>query len=73
MSRTVDLLQWRASQPSPARLMAEIAECNQRYRRKPRDPDEAVLLIRSAVNAVARREAEGRLVRLGPRHYELRG
>ncbi len=52
--------------------MVRIAAEPDRRRRKPRDPVEAELLVRSAVAAVARREAEGRLVRLGPRHYELK-
>lgn len=72
MNRTVDIAEWRASRPSSARLMAEVAEGEHRQRAKPRDPDEAVLLVRSAVAAAARREEEGRLVRWGPRNYELR-
>lgn len=66
------MAQWRATRPPIARQLARIANSPDRVRRKPRSPIEARLLLRSAVKSVADREAEGRLVRLGPRHYELR-
>ncbi len=72
MGRTVDLEQWRASQRVRTRLMAQLAGTKDRKRRRPRDPVEARLLERSAVAAVARRKAEGRLVRFASRRYELR-
>lgn len=73
MRRVTDLEAWLAQRRRVnTRLMAQIAEAPDRRRRKPRDPVEAELLIRHAVEAARRREAEGRLVRLGPRHYELR-
>lgn len=72
MRRVVDITQWRATRPPIARRLAQIASAPDRVRRKPRSPIEAKLLLRSAVKSVADREADGRLVRLGPRHYELR-
>jgi hypothetical protein len=51
--------------------MVQLAQEPERRRRKPRDPVEAALLERSAIAAAERRRAEGRLVRVGPRRYEL--
>ena len=55
-----------------ARLLAVLAERHWLPVRKPRDPVEAKLLQRAAIESMRRREAEGRLVRLSPRSYELR-
>lgn len=72
MTRNIDLEEWLASRSKPTRLMVQLAQDPDRRRRKPRDPVEAELLERSAIAAVKRRQAEGRLVRTGPRRYELR-
>jgi len=72
MRAMVDLESRLAEQRAPTRLLAQITEARDRRRGRPRDPVEAALLERSAVAAVARRRSEGRLVRLGPRRYELR-
>lgn len=70
--RTYDYDEWRTRPRANACLIAVLAERQRLPRRKPRDPVEAKLLLRSALESMRRREAEGRLVRLGPRTYELR-
>jgi len=72
MNRVVDLDEWRANRHDNVRLLAQHANQPRSPRRKPRDPVESRLLLRSALESIRRREAEGRLVKLGPRMYELR-
>jgi hypothetical protein len=54
-----------------ARAAAQLAQKQRRIRRRPRTAEERELIIRMALVEVARRHAEGRLVRLGPRAYEM--
>ena len=70
--REFDYDEWLARPRASARLIAELAEREAPRRRKPRDPLQTALLARMAVSKMRRREAEGRLVRIGPRTYELR-
>ena len=69
--RAYDYDDWLKRPRKNARLLAVLAERQRLPVRKPRDPVEAKLLQRAAVESMRRREAEGRLVRLGPRSYEL--
>jgi hypothetical protein len=68
----VELTEWRERHRSNARLIAELAEQPHVVRRKPRTPEEHAALERAALSAIRRRVAEGRLVRIGPRRYEVR-
>jgi hypothetical protein len=54
------------------RMAVLVAQGPRSPRRKPRDPVEDRLLYEFAVASVRVRAASGRLVRIGPRHYELR-
>ena len=53
------------------RALAKFAGGPKRIRRRPRTDDDRVMIHRMAMLEVARRVAEGRLVRLGPREYEV--
>ena len=53
------------------RALAKFAGGPKRIRRRPRTDDDRAMIRRMAMLEVARRVAEGRLVRLGPREYEL--
>lgn len=53
------------------RALAVLAGGPRRVRRRPRTADDRALIARMALLEVERRQAEGRLVRLGPREYEL--
>lgn len=53
------------------RALATLADRRKRVRRRPRTADDRALIARMALLEVERRRAEGRLVRLGPREYEL--
>ena len=70
--RSWDFDEWLSRPRENARLIAALAERQHLPRRKPRDPVEARLLQRAALESMRRREAEGRLVRIGPRDFELR-
>lgn len=72
MNRVVDFDEWRASRRANVRLLAQHANRPRSPRTKPRDPVESRLLLRSALESMRKREAEGRLVKIGPRMYELR-
>jgi hypothetical protein len=52
--------------------IARLAGGKKRVRRKPRTDDDRALIARMALVEVERRIADGRLVRLGPREYEMR-
>lgn len=52
------------------RMAVMVAQGPRSPRRKPRDPVEDRILYEFAVASVRERAASGRLVRLGPRHYE---
>ena len=71
MKRDYTLEEWRALRASTLPEMARLAQ-NRRIRRKPRTAEERLMIIRSVVAAVERREREGRLVQIGPRDYVMR-
>lgn len=75
MNRTVEWDQWKARRQERMRDAARLAEALSQSRRagssRKRSPEEAEMLTRMALVECARREAEGRLVRIGPREYEL--
>ena len=51
--------------------LAMLADGPRRRRRRPRTDDDRAIIRRMALLEVGARRAEGRLVRLGPREYEL--
>jgi hypothetical protein len=64
--------EWRAMQTRNFRMVVLVAQGPRSPRRKPRDPVEDRILYEFAVASVREREASGKVVRLGPRHYEYR-
>lgn len=73
MRRVTDLDAWIAQQRRATTVaIAEMAEQPPAVRRKPRVEGEHDVLALDAMDAAERFHSEGRLVRLGPRHYELR-
>ena len=73
MKRTYEWDSWVIERRSRASAVARLAQTprHERLRGRTRSSEEYEMLRHSAVAAVARREAEGRFVRLGPRRYEL--
>jgi hypothetical protein len=53
------------------RALAIMADRGRVVRRRPRTDDDRAIIRRMALLEIAARFAEGRLVRLGPREYEL--
>ena len=53
-------------------MVVLVAQGPRSPRRKPRDPAEDRILYEFAVASVRERAESGKLVRLGPRHYEYR-
>lgn len=73
MRRVTDLDAWIAQQRrATTTAIVEMAGQPPVVRRKPRVDGEHDVLTLDAIDAVDRILAEGRLVRLGPRHYKLR-
>lgn len=68
--QTVD--EWRAMQTRNFRMVVLVAQGHRAPRRKPRDPVEDRILYEFAVASVRERAASGKVVRIGPRHYEYR-
>ena len=64
--------EWRAMQTRNFRMVVLVAQGPRSPRRKPRDPAEDRILYEFAVASVRERAESGKLVRLGPRHYEYR-
>lgn len=54
------------------RALARFAGGPRRVRRRPRTSEDRAIIRRMALVELARRSREGRLVRIGPREYELR-
>lgn len=74
MSRTVEWTEWRARRRTMrefARLSERLAQSRRAGSRRVRTPEDVAIITRMALVEVARRKAEGRLVRVGPREYEL--
>ncbi|MBE0476290.1 MAG: hypothetical protein IBX62_04220 [Coriobacteriia bacterium] len=72
MTRVYDYDRWMAERGRMLPLIARLAGQPRATRRRPRSPEESRMLARAALDAIRRREREGRLRRLGPRRYELR-
>lgn len=53
------------------RALALMAGGQHRHRCRPRTRGDRAIITRMALVEVARRKAEGRLVRIGPREYEV--
>lgn len=53
------------------RALARLAGGPKRIRRRPRTDGDRAMILRMALLEVRARRAEGRLVRLGPREYEM--
>ena len=70
MNRAYTLDEWRATRARTLPAVVTLAQ-RQRVRRKPRTADERAMLMRSAIAAAGRREADGGLIRTGPRSFEL--
>lgn len=76
MSRVIDWEQWRAHRKALSGSAAGVSERlaasgARRGSARERDPQDAAIITRMTRIEIERREAEGRLVRLGPREYEL--
>jgi hypothetical protein len=76
VSRVIDWEQWkthrRALSGSAAAVSERLAAGGaSRGSTRERDPQDAAIITRMIRFEIERREAEGRLVRLGPREYEL--
>lgn len=76
MTRTLEWNEWRERRRTLVRAVAEApghspVAARGRGRRTRTDEDEA-MITRMVVAAVEQRRAEGRLVRIGEREYELR-
>lgn len=76
MSRTVEWSQWQARRKDAVGAQARVSErLGGRWRdtsAPARNEDDIAVITRMTVLEVERRRDEGRLVRLGPREYELR-
>jgi hypothetical protein len=70
--RTYTLEEWRALRLEGTRAVAVLAGAGERRRGRPRTPEEREMIIRGTVALMRRRVREGRLVRTGPREYEVR-
>lgn len=71
MSRVYNYDQWVAERRGSVRALALVAQAKP-LRGRPRTPEEMRMLELSAIAAVERSYREGRLVRLGPREFELK-
>lgn len=72
MSRRYTLAQWRAARAATLAEVARLAGRGPLRRGRTRTAEEREALSRAALAQVGARAASGRLVRLGPRRYELR-
>ncbi len=76
MSRTVDWVDWKSRRSESMRDTAYLAERLTAARHagssRTRTPEDVEMLTRMALVEIARRKTEGRLIRIGPREYELR-
>ena len=75
MSRTVDWIEWKSRRREGMRQSAQLSERLAASRRagstRTRSPEDVAMLTRMMLVEIDRRIVEGRLVRLGPREYEL--
>ena len=75
MSRTVEWAEWKSRRRESMRQAAQLSERLAASRRtgstRARSQEDVAMLTRMMRVEINRRVAEGRLVRLGPREYEL--
>ena len=75
MNRTIDWDDWRLRRRADMQESVRLAEGLSRSRRggssRIRTQDDVAIITRMMRVELDRRSAEGRLVRLGPREYEL--
>ncbi len=75
MNRTVEWTMWKTRRKEnmhdAARLAARLSQSRSAGSIRTRSAEDAEMLTRMALVEVTRRKAEGRLVRIGPREYEL--
>lgn len=72
MNRAYDYDEWVSQRRGSVRAIARAATESPRRGRK-RTVEELRMLELSALASIARREREGRITRLGPREYVLKG
>jgi hypothetical protein len=72
MTRMQTMQEWREMQTRNFLMAVRFAQGHRSPRRKPRDPVEDRILYDFAVASVRERAASGKVVRIGPRHYEYR-
>lgn len=72
MNRVYDYDEWVSQRRSSVRAIARAATESPRRGRE-RTVEELRMLELSALASIARREREGRVVRLGPREFSLKG
>jgi len=70
--RTIELTEWQSARRAMSGAAVAVARADRPTTHRPRTPEEREMLIRGTVALIRRREREGRLVRVGPREYELR-
>lgn len=75
MNRIIEWVAWKTRHQENVHDAACLAERLSRSRRagsiRTRSPEDVEMITRMALVEVARRKAEGRLVRIGPCEYEL--
>jgi hypothetical protein len=76
MTRVVDWSEGRPATQGAMRAAAALSERLAASKRagstRLRSPEDVAIITRMALVEIARRAREGRLVRIGPREYELR-
>lgn len=70
--RTIEWAEWQSARRALSGAAAAVARADRPVSRRPRTPEEREMIVRGTVALMRRREREGRLVRTGPREYELR-
>ncbi|MDP2183764.1 MAG: hypothetical protein Q8K99_14520 [Actinomycetota bacterium] len=72
MNRAYDYGTWQRTRRAAVGALASRAESPRARRGRMRTSEEREMIARIVAAEVRRREGEGRIVRLGPRRYELR-
>lgn len=73
MKREVDFDAWSTERRHVVLpKIVEMLELPKPVRRRPRSREESAVLEAAAIAWIEKARAEGRIVRLGPRRYELR-
>jgi len=76
MTRVIEWAEWRVRRAGLAGKTARLSERRAPGHGNPttrtRDPEDVAVITRMVTVEVARRRADGRLIKLGEREYELR-